>query len=188
MKTTFIVMTLSLIATSVAYADSVCNTLEDCLALQTKVTARIKKLSPTPVTRTTISGHKFTQVTDQSAFGNAWKDESGLIWGNLIVSSGGNAKSMTHQQAAAYCNSLSDGQHQYLLPTKAQFEQLAKYLGAGSDSGYNPEIIPNLIGNYFWSGSVDPDGSYYAYDFYGSNGYIFSYYRNNNNSVRCVGR
>ena len=156
-------------------------------------------------TRTTISGHKFTQVTNQSALGNAWKDESGLIWGDLItkdkmskedimnycsgVSDTGPCY-MTQQRAGAYCNSLSDNQHQYLLPTKAQFEQLAKYLGDGSDTGYNPEpkIIPNLIENYFWSGSVFPAVSDSGYGFFGSDGIIGNGFRSNCSSVRCVGR
>lgn len=183
---TFFVMTLSLLATSVVYAAPICNTLENCLSLQTQVAARIRELSPTPVTRTTISGHKFTQVTNRPALGNAWKDESGVIWGDLVVGSDGNPKTMMRQEARDYCNSLSDDQHQYLLPTNAQFEQLSKYLGDGSASGYNPEILPNLIRNRVWSGSHRVGHT--GYVFYGSYGTLGSFDRYGSSFVRCAGQ
>lgn len=186
----FIVMTLSLLATFAAHAAPVCGTLEKCLALQTQVAARIRVLSPKPQTRTSASGHKFIQVTNRPELGNAWKDESGLIWGDLVVDSDGNPVTMAQQQARDYCNSLSDNQHQYMLPTNAQLEQLAEYLGDGSDSRYTPEpeILPNLIKNRIWSGSIRKGLRPSGYVFYGSYGTLGSFDRYSTSLVRCVGR
>jgi hypothetical protein len=142
----------------------------------------VKKLAikRSPVVRTSVSGHKFIQVTDHPELGEAWRDESGLIWGDPVVDKSlirfratdvtSYFAKVSQQKAAAYCNAI--GAH---LPTKAEFHRLATYLGRDSETGFTPEIIP-YIGDvaYWWTGSTAENANYEE-----RKGYMFrSYYGN----------
>lgn len=180
-KTAFLTVALWILAASGAQAAPVCATLDECLTLQMQVAAKIRELSPLPSTRTTISGHTFKQVADRPELGNAWKDESGVIWGDMIVDQDGKALELSQQGAAAYCNKI--GGH---LPTQAQYLKLTEYLGAKSVDGYNPEVLPNLIENIFWTSSVLPESTLSARIILGSTGRFGNFPRDNGLPFRCV--
>ena len=147
-------------------------------------------------TRTSVSGHTFTQVTDHPSLNNAWKDESGVIWGDLVSKEAMRAADvkdfcidagesgtcfMTQAKAEAYCSLIGAS-----LPSREQFTQLATYLGNGSASHYYPEILPALTDNSFWSTTANSNDSMYGYVFNGSHGYTQIDYRSYFHSVRCV--
>ncbi len=101
-------------------------------------------------------------------FGESWKDSDGLIWSDYIGS---------HSQydAVSLCQRLSG-----TLPARADFER-------GEANGFR-EVLPNMKDRWFWSSSVRPNYSAYAYDFNGDIGYIAYYNRDSNYAVRCAGR
>lgn len=128
------------------------------------------------------SGHAFVEVTNQPEFGTAWKDESGVTWGDVAMGPDALPRSLNEEEAASYCRSIGA-----TLPTREQFKMLSKYLGYGSASGYSPEILPHLDGRYYWSSSVEPLDISMNNVFYSGNGSILSNKREGNNvSVRCV--
>jgi len=139
-------LTIALVASTIVQAEPVCNTLEACLDLKAKVQNRIKELSPKTVTKTSFSGHTFTKVTDRPELGDAWRDESGLIWGDIVKDKAGQPVDMMHHQAVAHCLSINAQ-----LPTTSHFEKLAKFLGSGSSDGYSSQILPGLKDYTFWA-------------------------------------
>ena len=101
-------------------------------------------------------------------FGESWKDSDGLIWSDYIGS---------HSQydAVSSCRRLSG-----TLPAPADFKR-------GEANGFR-EVLPNMKDRWFWSSSVRPNNSYYAYGFDGGSGGGGYGDRVSNFSVRCVGR
>jgi hypothetical protein len=139
-----------------------------------------RQVSSQPESRTTTSGHVFTQVTNHPELGNSvWKDEGGLIWGDLLVKDNGKAQYMDQHDAIEYCKKIGA-----TLPREGQFEQLARDLGKGSESRYEPEFMPNLAEHWFWSSTVNSAGFSYGFQ----HGYgAFDYgSRNHEYAVRCV--
>jgi len=136
----------------------------------------------------------WTRDTSNAKLGEAWRDASGMIWGDIVKKDDGSPRFMNHKDATDYCKSIGAE-----LPSREDFIRLREYMGAksGSDEGYTAQVLPNLTytekgqvnSRYFWSSSVHPDHSYYAYDFGGRFGYIGYYNRSFDNyySVRCVG-
>jgi hypothetical protein len=116
-----------------------------------------------------FAGHKFKQVNYRSKLGDAWIDDSGLIWGDMVQlkqlsqeqvttyctqpvpSDLSGACLMTQPQAIAYCNSI-----QASLPSKNQFTQLDAKIGNSSNTLdinwkllvplSEIEVIPNFFG------------------------------------------
>lgn len=154
--------------------------------------------------RMTNTGHVFIRDIDHPALGDAWRDESGLIWGDIVRDENGYVRYMVqsseymkdlgrplpndHLGAKEYCESISAR-----LPSKEEFTRLREYMGAqpGTPEGYSHhhnKVLPNLSGYWFWSSSVDPNNSDYAYFFYGGYGDIDHDLRNyfNYGAVRCV--
>lgn len=103
-----------------------------------------------------------------SELGQSWLDEtSGLTW---FPKENG---TFNHYQAVE--------QFQSSFPTKEEFEKAEEH-------GIR-EIFNDFQNEWFWSASVHPSFSYYAYFFNGSNGDIDYYYRYDYYvSVRCVAR
>jgi hypothetical protein len=128
-------------------------------------------------------------VTDHPELGEAWKDESGLIWGDEALDAGGPRGNRLFQwEAVSYCASIGAR-----LPTKDEFERLAKFLGKGGPTGYTAEILPHLTNNAnttaaYWTSSFNPEcpTTSCPYFFYGDYGvstiqiFLESYY------ARCV--
>jgi hypothetical protein len=92
---------------------------------------------------------------------------------------------MNQYQATEYCQSIGAQ-----LPSREDFTRLREYMGAqsGTYRGYTPQILPGLADNWYWSSSVHPDYSYYAYDFSGNYGDVGFDYRSFYDAVRCVVR
>lgn len=166
-------------------------------------------------TKKTDAGAIFTRVSpddlktlgikDLSKFGEAWKDPSGLVWGDVAKDEKGNIRRMNHKDAESYCKSLGAELPTGYLEEKngkngfpnhdSDFVRLRKYMGAeslagyGAPKGYGPQILPNLKeGGWEWSSSVHPANSDNAYDFDGRSGDIYYGHRDYslNVSVRCV--
>jgi len=171
------------------------------------VNARIEELlsqSTEPETRTTHTGAVFTRDRSHVALNEAWRDPKGLIWGDIVKNEDGSIRYMV--QSSEYMKKigrpLPDGQlgaEEYCksigarLPTQEEFTRLREYMGArsGTHEGYShhdDKILPNLNGHWFWSSSVYPSNTDYAYGFSGTDGYIVYYYYRyyNGGAVRCV--
>lgn len=185
------VILLSLFAvTHSAYAKSpICNTVQECQDMISLAEARLQELSVGGSQRTSNTGAIFTRDASNPALGEAYKDPSGLIWGSIVTAQG-KINTMNQYDADKYCK---DGGAR--LPTREEFEQLAKYLGKGTARGYSPyladgktDLLPGLSNHWFWSSSVYPNLSDYAFYFYGYSGGV--YYANRSyypyDAVRCV--
>jgi hypothetical protein len=98
----------------------------------------------------------------------SWKDlTSGITWHDI------EDKRYTHHEAVK--------EFEGRLPTKEEFEFAESH-------GFR-DVLPNFLNKLFWSASVHPDNSYFAFYFNGYNGDVYNVFRDNYNvSVRCVGR
>lgn len=104
-------------------------------------------------TKDTETGHTFTKlepkdlkllgILNLAAFGEAWQDPSGTIWGNTARNKDGSARKMNHATAKDYCATIGA-----TLPTIDQFERLASYMGYlpgdPEQSQYKPQVLPDL--------------------------------------------
>lgn len=186
----------------VAHADDIrrCGRNVDCLErIIERAQDRIREIEGAAGTRRTTSGHVFTRDHSLAALGDAWRDESGMIWGDIARNDDGSIHYMKHYQAVEYCQNIRAE-----LPSRADFERLRSYMGATEDSsnGYTPQALPNLYrmvngrpqSYYFWSSSVLLDASYApsydAYFFDGRDGVIDYASRDygDDGAVRCVRR
>ncbi|MEO5970663.1 MAG: hypothetical protein ABIQ95_12105 [Bdellovibrionia bacterium] len=136
----------------------------------------------------TISGAVYQRVVgrpDLAALGRAWqnpKDPKKLIWGDIAKLEDGSDNNMDHLSAETYCKSLKAR-----LPTKEEFETLAKDLGNRPSHYYHPVFLPNLLNRWFWSSTVLPDAPQFAATFNGSAGIVNSDNRDSlKGAVRCV--
>lgn len=132
------------------------------------------------------TGAVFVRDDSHPAFGEAYRDPSGLIWGSLVVLSG-NVQLISGAVANQYCTDLGGR-----LPKLEEFEQLDKYLGYGTPQGYSPltadgsiEVLPGISEHWFWSSTLyDWDA---AYVFMGDSGGIgFGYIDTDRTFARCV--
>ena len=184
-----------------------------------RIFAKRFELIPEDSVRLTKNGAKFSGVTvnelskklgkqNVEKFGEAWRDPSGMIWGDIVTKEDGSPSFMNHKNAEAYCKRIGgrlpsgylesqSGKHGF--PDKdSDFVRLRKYMGAkdGSIEDYTPEVLPHLTykkdgktsSRYiFWSSSVHPDyPSLGAYGFGGLSGDIDSYIRTSTTVFRCV--
>ncbi len=188
---------------SSASAQVLCSDLSECRSLRDRVNARIAELEGALPTRIAhgASGQEttFTRDTSIAALGEAWRDPSGLIWGDIVKDDDHSIRYMDQYQASTYCESIGAQ-----LPSREDFARLRGYMGATTAAseyagrGYTPQVLPNLyriaegrsVSNFFWSSLVRPDLSHYAYYFFGRTGGIYSVYRlfAGSLAVRCVAR
>ena len=140
--------------------------------------------------RFSVTGAVFTRDTSNPALGEAYRDPSGLIWGSVVTTPQGKIESMSQYGAEKYCKSIGAW-----LPTREEFEQLAKYLGQGTANGYDPyltdgktEILPGLVNHIFWSASVFSSSLSLSWLFCGDYGDVVNGGRSVTLDVRCVGR
>lgn len=123
------------------------------------------------------TGHVFTRVDDPRFrnLGVSWQDEeTGLIWSSAF------RDRMNWDQACEACRRQGGR-----LPSRAELERWVSHLGRNENRLLNP-LFPRDT-RWFWSSSVHPDVSDYAYGMYGDSGYV-GYYdpRNDGKAVRCV--
>jgi formylglycine-generating enzyme required for sulfatase activity len=136
--------------------------------------------------RVSSTGAVFTRDTSVPSLGEAYRDPAGLIWGS-IVRLNGQVKTMSQYEADKYCKSLGAR-----LPTKEEFERLARYLTAQKYSPYlvgaDGDVLPGLTGYPFWSSSLNPrnGGGVNAFGFSGSSGGFLNVSPLFDYSVRCV--
>ena len=114
--------------------------------------------------------HVFTRDVSHPELGDAWSDEHGTIWGDLVRRDwpgcpsyeAGNSDPcfMNLAQATEYCSSRGPG---VSLPTREDTTRLKVYLGAHNAmdfEGYEAAALPNLIwmhegfriGYLYWTG------------------------------------
>lgn len=169
----------------------ICNSVQECQAVIFQAETRLQELSNGHSSqRISSTGAIFTRDTSNSALGVAYKDPSGLIWGGLVTALGKIHK-MDQFDAEKYC--IVGGAR---LPTKEEFDQLAKYLGKGTAQGYSPyladgktDFLPGLSQYTFWSSSLypDPKETDFVFFFNGNDGSLSNAgYRWRNKGVRCV--
>ncbi|MEO5969125.1 MAG: hypothetical protein ABIQ95_04295 [Bdellovibrionia bacterium] len=108
-----------------------------------------------------------------------------LIWSSAAVAhheEGGEVREMNWDAANRFCRDLGDGAR---LPTKEEYGALGRAMGRPNN--YNPDMIADMRGNWFWSSSVHPGYLHYYYVFYGNDGDIDDARRVNDvGAVRCV--
>jgi hypothetical protein len=177
----------SLIPEALAAAVTVEDRIKDCAGIP-----KSSVKSSTGVTWNLVSRKRDPK---SGKFMEVWKDaKSGLLWGDA------QDKRYTHYNAIALdskgkvvsetaCKSdegkaanAQIGEKAFGLPSKAEFE-------AAEKNGVR-EVVPNMRDRWFWSASVHPGSSGYAFVFYGNDGYVGHGYRDyvSHFSVRCVGR
>jgi hypothetical protein len=191
------------LSASSANAQVLCSDLSECRSLRDRVNARIAELEGALPTRIAhgASGQEttFTRDTSIAALGEAWRDPSGMIWGDIVKNDDHSIRYMDQYQASTYCESIGAQ-----LPSREDFARLRGYMGATTaaseyvGTGYTPQVLPNLyrtadgrsVRNYFWSSSVHPGVSNVAYVFDGRTGVIVYGIRDYADyvAVRCVAR
>lgn len=122
-----------------------------------------------PSIRTTITGAVFKRDSQYPKLGEAYRDPSGLIWGQAFEPTG-------HNPSA--CQRLG-----FRGPTVAEFINLARYLGQESDRGYSPktadglsDVLPFLSGScYFPYASRNFIGDEIQMVFCGDTGEVYIY-------------
>ena len=127
---------------------------------------RTSDLRKVPVGTTVITskGFKFKLVSRKKGK-ESWKDlTSKLTWHDA------EDEKYRHYQAQ---EKFGNG-----FPTKEEFE-------VAESHGFR-EVVPNMANKWFWSSSVDPYSTYYAFGFGGDDGDIYYDFRFFNYSVRCV--
>jgi hypothetical protein len=102
----------------------------------------------------------------RTGWGEAWKGPDDLIWSDMIGEGDFN-------KAEESCKKLGGR-----VPSAKDFSR-------GDLNGIR-ELLPKMKGFVYWSSSPHPDLADYAFAFYGSSGDINRYFRNSDNSVRCV--
>ncbi len=185
---------------------SVCNTTEECALVAKAAQARSTELLEKGIhgsIRTTYSGEKFVRDTSNPELGEAYKDPSGLIWGDApkVKQDGSYGRvnfvvmSLKFEDADKYCKSIGAR-----LPTREEYEALAKYLGRENEKsikGYAPalkdsltEFLPNLSRDQFWTSTTKvatkPSSDIMKYVFWGNLGLNYSDYADSFYGVRCV--
>jgi hypothetical protein len=109
----------------------------------------------TPDVRESQLGYKFTRDSSRSGLGLAYRDPSGLIWGDLVRCADCNTIDkiawVTYIEALIGCNRMAAR-----LPTEEEIANLRFYLGYGSPSGFNIvssdeklTVLPNLSYSHY---------------------------------------
>jgi hypothetical protein len=122
----------------------------------------------------TADGTPFEKITWIKSLGEAWRDPSGIVWGDIVRGPDGEVVYLTQIQALTACEMMGAR-----LPTQKEFMELRKFLGAfGVDmiAGYTPQILPRLDRHYFWTSS-EIRGTDDVYVFNGTTGDLRTDYR-----------
>ena len=141
--------------------------------------------------RTTTTGHTFVRDYSVPAFGESWRDPSGMIWSTAFMYDG-NVARMSQPEAEKLCLQLGAR-----LPSATDYERLppAASCSCGVVNGeifdngsYRPQILPRLDLFYFWTSTVrvglTGNGHYY---FMGATGEIGHTTKTDAHlGVRCV--
>ncbi len=139
------------------------------LGLQTGVSAPADSIGPIdPVLMEDVSVSKeFADLGSMHRIGDR-------VW------SGVHPTRMSHEDASSFCQSVGGR-----LPARREYELLAKVMGAGSDAGYQRQLLPDMDGS-FWASTGSLRNSLTAYCFRGSHGDTGVSYRHAMKGVRCI--
>ena len=151
--------------------------------------------------------HRFVRDTTFLQLGVAFRDERGLIWGDVVKKADGTFAQSGWLQAKEYCLSLNpeaerarikeeveagaEPETGIFLPLKQNFVALARDLGSKSvetGEGYRVQASISNLENWSWSAS--PYAFDFAYGFDGRDGKVFYDFVANQHyySIRCVAR
>lgn len=142
--------------------------------------------------RTTTSGHRFIREYSNEDLGEAWRDPSGMIWGDIVRYRDGKIAEPDKPEAVRLCKEAGGE-----LPTAEDFERLRSYFGATveSEKGFAPQVLPNFgtakdaksAPRHFWTRTPPHDQSY-AFVFDDRMGKLFTRHRLDWRGlfVRCV--
>lgn len=138
--------------------------------------------------------HIFVLDPSRPALGEAWRDESGMIWGDILKNADHSIRYLNQDTATDYCKSIGA-----ILPSEGDFNRLREYMGAKSGiyEGYTPQVLPNLVrntgnrtlSNFFWSSTVEWIHYHLAYVFggkIGGFGIVNRLFDDDFTSARCV--
>jgi len=161
-------------------AANICGSVQDCQLLIAKAIAQRQVFLDANGQRISRSGSIFTRDFTNPKLGEAYRDPSGLVWGEPLKHNG--RIFFNHYAAGFYCDSV-----QARLPTLTELEQLSIYFGMGTSEGYSPfmpntriSILPGYYNNdgkpresLYW-GPIHPQRPKLAYTIRASDGYITS--------------
>jgi hypothetical protein len=165
MKRFFLILLSVIFLAQNGYGDSVCGTIDECRTLVSKALEKIRELEPPAKTLTTYTGAVFRRVDNHPELGEAWEDPDKVIWGETVKKDG-KAALVNHPDAFEYC--VKRGAR---LPSMKLFSKLAEFFGAAFDSGYMPQILPNLKDYWFWSSTREAGNETRMFHgFFGSTG------------------
>ncbi len=138
--------------------------------------------------------HVFTRDTSNPALGDAWRDESGMVWGDIIRNTDHyrSVLELNQSDAATHCENIGAQ-----LPSREDFARLRGYMGTTTfssnhlGSGYTPQVLPNHYrsANYsyfFWTKAQHPYYTRNNYAFDGLTGNLPIFSRTFRRAVRCV--
>jgi hypothetical protein len=139
-------------------------------------------------TRTSSTGTVFVLDSTFPTLGEAYRDPSGLVWGDLAVTDHG-ALHTTQFNAETYCSTRGAR-----LPTRAEFQRLAQYLGEGSAKGFSPfttdgetDMFLGFHYLWYWSSTGTWISDDFRYVFYGNTGFMeLGNRQSTGGSIHCV--
>jgi len=167
--------------------------IQECPAVTAEAGAILQSGIEVESIRKSHTGAIFTRDTSVPALGEAYRDPSGLIWGGIVTVRDDENKMSQYYPGTQYFADNYCKNRGARLPTKTEFEKLAKYLGDGTPQGYSPfiagtytDILPGLFSHSFWSSSLNPFKAYEAYYFSGYGGFVDIDGRYDNGDFMCV--
>ena len=100
----------------------------------------------------------FSRDDTNQSLGIAWKDPSGMIWGDSPKTLNGSYfyKTMSYSEAKAYC-----ADQKATLPSVSDVERLAKYMGITEQRCYTPQVLTGFEEQHsptvFWADDTAKD-------------------------------
>lgn len=203
-KITAVVFIAAVLFTNASRGDTLGS---ECGLLQNSIEERIQdcakvmivgnpRISPAEVKWYLVS--RKLKAGKNSAWNEAWMDSAtGLIWGEAVIYDGGhwsshyNALRMSPDGTVieeTLCNSdsgkianLGISEKKFGIPTIHEWER-ARIDGVR-------EVLPDFIRDHYWSATLSPSLTSYAYVFDGHRGQRpFTSHREDEKFIRCVGR
>jgi hypothetical protein len=138
--------------------------------------------------------HLFAFDVSLPALGEAWRDESAMIWGDILMNPDDSIRYLNHEEADEYSKKIGAQ-----LPSEGDFTRLREYMGAKSGiyEGYTPQVLPHLVrnqggkvlSNFFWSSTTEWFHYHLGYVFggkIGGFGIVNRLFDDDFTSARCV--
>lgn len=153
-----------LTAATLSQASPVCSSVDDCKSVIQSAKIKMQELLNSNGQIMTNSGAVFTHDLSTAELGDAYKDPSGVIWGQALRQNG-QLIYASQSEASELCKRVG-----LRLPTKKEIEKLATYLGEGAQQGYSvftadktSEVLPGFKDHPIWSSAKESADSPFAY-------------------------